>query len=69
MGLNANKKSDLCLKLGVEVLVDDCLEFAEECADKGIKVLLLDSPWNQTDSLPKNVKRMKNWDEIVAHIK
>ncbi|MFA4995661.1 MAG: hypothetical protein WC536_00780 [Patescibacteria group bacterium] len=68
-GLNTNKKSDLCLKLGVEVLIDDCLEFAEECAEKGIKVLLLDSPWNQCDDLSDNIIRVKTWDEIVTCIK
>jgi hypothetical protein len=68
-GLNNDTKSDICVKLGVEILIDDCLEFSLECAEKGIKVLLLDNPWNQIDNLPKNVTRVNDWNHILEKIK
>ncbi|MCL5410964.1 MAG: hypothetical protein M1324_03895 [Patescibacteria group bacterium] len=68
-GLNNETKSDICVRLGVEMLIDDCLEFSLECAEKEIKVLLLDNPWNQMDNLPKNVTRVSDWNNIITHIK
>ena len=68
-GLNEHKKSHICQKLGVDVLIDDCLEYAEECGDENISVLLLDNPWNQTENLPKNVTRVKDWEDILEKIK
>jgi uncharacterized HAD superfamily protein len=67
-GIEHQKKSHICQNLGVDVLIDDCLEYAIECAEAKVKVLLLDNPWNQTDKLPKNVTRVKNWDDIVKRI-
>lgn len=68
-GLNEHKKSHFCKKLGVDVLIDDCLEYAIECSDENIPVLLLDKPWNQSDELPKNVTRVKDWDEVLKKIR
>lgn len=67
-GLNLHKKSDLCKKLNVELLIDDSLEFSEECAEEGIKVLMLDSPWNQKEKLHKNITRVRNWKEILKKV-
>jgi len=67
-GLNKHTKSHFCKKLGVSVLIDDCLEYAIECAEENIKVLLLDNPWNQTDELPENVTRVKDWEDILEKI-
>lgn len=57
-------KLEICLNLGVDVLIEDSLEYAKECAKEGIEVLLLDCPWNQTKKLPKRIKRVYNWREI-----
>lgn len=58
------KKSDICLKLNVGVLIDDSLDYAQECASKGIDVVLLDCPWNQSDNLPLQIRRAFSWDDI-----
>lgn len=67
-GTNSHKKSDHCQRLGIDLLIEDCLDYATECAEKNIEVLLYDWPWNQTKKLPKNVTRVKSWDEIVKVI-
>ena len=62
-------KSDFCLEHGYEVIVEDVLEYASECADKGINALLLDKPWNQNGSLHPRVQRVFSWAEILEHLK
>jgi uncharacterized HAD superfamily protein len=64
-----NKKSGLCTRLGVELILDDCLEIALECAQEGIRVLLYNAPWNQVSSLPEGITRVFSWDEIVAAVR
>jgi len=58
------KKSDVSKKLGVDLLIEDQLQFANDCAENGIRVLLLDNPWNQGELHP-NITRVFSWEEIV----
>lgn len=58
------KKSEICQELGIELLIDDHLDFATDVASVGIPVLLFNQPWNQTDKLPKGVRRVQSWKEI-----
>lgn len=67
-GLHATSKLALCQFLGVDVLVEDSLEHALECADQRRRVVLLDNPWNQSSQLPENVYRVDSWKEAVATI-
>jgi|SRR3989344_733525 len=62
------KKSVNCKELGLDMLVEDNLEFSLECAETGTSVLLLDHPWNQSSLLPKNVKRVYSWQEILREL-
>lgn len=59
------KKSDVCKHLGIEVIIEDALEFAFDCASNNIRVILMNMPWNQTKVLPKNITRMYNWKEVT----
>ena len=49
----------------VELIIEDSLETAEECASSGLRVLLFDCPWNQNSNLPEGIMRVKSWKEIV----
>jgi len=60
------KKSDVCKKLDAKIIVEDDLEHALDCAKEGIKVLLLDKPWNR-DVEHDNIIRVYSWDEIVEN--
>lgn len=62
------EKHDICLELGVNLIIEDSLATAEKCASIGIKVLLLDKPWNQAENLPNGIKRVHSWEEIVREI-
>jgi uncharacterized HAD superfamily protein len=61
-------KPATCVKLGVDVFIDDSLIHARGVSKAGIPVLLLDNPWNQADELPLNVKRVYSWGEIVEEL-
>ncbi len=63
-------KADVCLKIGAGLLLEDALHHAKDCAQKGIPILLLDCPWNQTrEQLPDRLTRVYSWTQIVRHIK
>lgn len=65
---NGKTKAEICNDLGVSVLIDDSLEYGLQCANKGINVLLLDSPWNRNGE-HKRIIRVKNWEEIRRELR
>ena len=62
---NKKTKSDICKQLGVEIMIDDHIDYALDCSQNGIPVLLMDATWNQDEVLPENVRRVKGWREIL----
>lgn len=67
--LNGNEKSkaQICKELGVGVLIEDRRKYALDCAENGIKVFLMDKPWNQNCG-HENIIRVKNWKEITERL-
>ncbi len=61
-------KGDICVELGIKIMIEDALHYAQDCAEKGVRVLLLDWPWNQSNELHSNIIRVKSWQEILKHI-
>lgn len=60
-------KAELCKQLSVQTLIDDQLKNLEDCAKLDIQVILFgDYAWNQSDDLPKNTVRVKDWDEVAT---
>lgn len=59
------KKSNICKELKIDLMIEDHLEYALDCASLDIKVLLMNMPWNQTKELPKNIIRVNSWKEII----
>lgn len=57
-------KGTICNILGIDIFIEDNLEYALECVAPNRIVYLLDYPWNQTDKLPKGVRRVYSWKEI-----
>lgn len=62
-------KSAFCLELGIEVFIEDHLDYALGVAEVGIPVLLFDTPWNQVEDLPVNVTRVFSWNEIIEKLR
>ncbi len=57
-------KVEICKEINANLLIEDNLTYAENCAKNGIKVLLFDYPWNQAENLPPLIKRVKSWIQI-----
>lgn len=62
-------KTDLCKGMGISLLIEDRKKYSLCCAKNGIKVLLMDKPWNRDIEYHKNIIRVNNWKEIVEKIK
>ncbi|MCK9467248.1 MAG: hypothetical protein M0P94_02875 [Candidatus Absconditabacterales bacterium] len=62
----STKKSEICKKLGANIIIEDNLENAIECANEGIKVYLIDKPWNQNYDKKKHkgITKVSSWSEI-----
>jgi uncharacterized HAD superfamily protein len=54
-------KASMCGRRRVNLYIEDALHHAVPVGLAGVPVLLLDSPWNQTDDLPQNVTRVRGW--------
>ena len=63
------EKSHFCLSNGIELMVEDIPEFANDCANAGIKVLLFDQPWNRKVKETDNITRVSSWSEILKLVK
>jgi len=62
------KKDRLSVEQSFDVFVEDSLEHASAIAEAGVFSLLLDQPWNQSPVLPRQCKRVYDWDAIVQSI-
>ena len=60
----ARTKSSVCKEIGAEVIVEDSLKHAQDCAEQGIHVKLVDRPWNQVAELHPNISRVYSWRKI-----
>jgi len=60
-------KSEVCINKKCDLLIEDTSSNALDCADKGIKIILLDKPWNQGVE-HENIIRVYNWGEILGEI-
>lgn len=60
------RKGELCQKLGVDILVEDSLENANECVSERTKILLLDMLWNQ-GNLQEGIYRILSWKHVANH--
>jgi len=56
-------KEKLCRELGVDLIIEDNLTYARQCAVNGTKALLLDYPNNKSVEL-EGIRRVKSWEEI-----
>ena len=60
-------KAEICKNLGIGVIVEDNGVNSIDYAKKGVKVLLLDKPWNQGCE-HENIFRCNDWRKILEKI-
>lgn len=63
-------KEEICVREDAGIIIEDCLEVAQNCAREGIEVFLLEYPWNQSNGVgdSDNIKRFSNWNEIILYL-
>ncbi len=61
-------KAEICKELNADVIIEDDLKYAEECSLKGIKVFLMNAPWNQKENLHKKIIRVNDWNHILEEV-
>ncbi len=62
-------KGDLCVELNLDIFIEDRVKYALDCAEKGVKVLLMNKPWNQHCPEHENIIRVNDWNEVLEKIK
>ena len=63
--VEAKEKATLCVNKKIEVFIDDLPWYCEEVANKHIKVLMFDSPYNQKET---RFKRVYSWKDVYNEI-
>lgn len=68
--VEAKNKSDILKELGVKYLIEDQIKVAIECANEGIEVFLINTPWNKDQKISEGLKiqRVDSWDEVVEKL-
>jgi uncharacterized HAD superfamily protein len=61
-------KGEICLREGVKIMIDDDIDNAFNCVSKGIKVIMLNKPWNRGRQ-HKDLIRVDNWGQVLEEIK
>lgn len=61
-------KSEICLEENISIFVEDNASYAFDCAKEGIKVFLIDKPWNKDYEEHENIIKVKNWNEILENL-
>ncbi len=62
-------KVDLCRHFDLDLLIDDSLDYALQCSAAGVDSLLFgDYSWNGNGKLPRNIHRVKNWQEVLERL-
>jgi 5' nucleotidase, deoxy (Pyrimidine), cytosolic type C protein (NT5C) len=65
----ARPKSEVCLREGMTLCIDDSLDVARDLTEHGITVILLEKPWNRESNFTHPLlHRVPNWVEIIDNI-
>ena len=63
---NHKSKADICKEHGIEIMIEDNPDYAQELAQNWVKTFLLEKPWNKGKCINnKNIICVKSWREIV----
>jgi len=62
-------KPEICSDLEIPIMIEDNPYYALDCARKGIRVFLIDKPWNKNHEPHENLLKVKDWNEILPYLK
>ncbi|MDD4151537.1 MAG: HAD hydrolase-like protein [Candidatus Gracilibacteria bacterium] len=59
-------KSELCKENGIEIMIEDNMDYALELAYNGIKTFLLEKAWNyKRPENHRNIIKVEGWENII----
>lgn len=63
---NAVLKSEICKQKWIEIMIEDNLDYAIDMANIGVKIYLIDKPWNKqyNPKIHKWIIKVNGWNEI-----
>lgn len=66
---SGKSKVEICLENGISILIDDSLEYALQCAEKGIGAFLFgdNNPWNQNGEHTEII-RVEDWLKVKEEL-
>lgn len=64
--INAVPKSEICKQKWIEKMIEDNLDYAIDMANAGVKVYLMDRPWNKqyNPEVHQGIIKVNGWNEI-----
>ena len=62
-------KAEICSDFGIPFMVEDNAVYALDCARKGVKVFLLEKPWNKNHEEHPNIIKINHLKEVLREIK
>jgi uncharacterized HAD superfamily protein len=60
-------KDGILAREGIDILIEDSLEYGDRCLAAGYGVILFDRPWNRQAADPR-YHRVKAWSEVVSTV-
>lgn len=60
-------KDEICRDKGIDLIIEDNGEHSLNYAESGLRVLLLDKPWNRNFE-HENIYRCYNWNDILVKV-
>lgn len=57
-------KTEKCKENKIDIMIDDSVHICKDCIEHGITTLLMDTPYNRKENIP----RVHNWKEIYEFI-
>lgn len=61
----SGRKDDLCRDLGINVMIDDSLEYLNRCGAYVQQTILFNQPWNRQGDISSSLLQVDSWEEII----
>jgi uncharacterized HAD superfamily protein len=62
-------KTEICKELKISLMIEDNPEYAYDLAKNGIKVFLIDKPWNKNYVNHENIIKVEKLEEVLEFLK
>ena len=59
------EKADICIELGIDIMIDDSINVCTKCSDNNIECILFETPYNKKEN---RFNRLSSWEEIYNYI-